>query len=133
MPDNKIRTDDRELTVSEIQSKIIRLLGRPPVMLDKDLAEIYGTQTKFINRAVKRNSKRFPDDFRFQLTKEEADFLRFQNGTFQWLQDVKYLPWAYTREGANMFSPITIKDTVGQRNHFEITRNFGMLSYQTKQ
>ncbi|MDM8553046.1 ORF6N domain-containing protein [Desulfobacterales bacterium HSG2] len=83
-------------------------------MPDKDLAEIYGTETKCINRAVKRNSKRFPDDFRFQLTKEEVGFLRFQNGTFQWLQGVKYLPWAYTREGDQHLSY--------QNKRFEIRR-----------
>ncbi|QTA93572.1 ORF6N domain-containing protein [Desulfonema magnum] len=94
----------KELTVKEIQSQIISLPGRPPAMLDRDLADIYGTETKRINEAAKRNPDRFPNDFRFQLTRAEMEILRSQNATFQWLQGVKYLPWAYTREGCNMMS-----------------------------
>jgi hypothetical protein len=75
-------------------------------MRDRNLAEIYGTETKFINRVFKRNSKRFPADFCFQLTKEEIDYLRCQSGTFQWLQNVKYSPRAYGREGCNMLSAV---------------------------
>jgi len=54
---------DREITVQEVQSKIIKLPGRPPAMLDKDLAVFYETEVKYVNRAVKRNPKRFPSDF----------------------------------------------------------------------
>jgi len=116
MSDNEIRTDGRELTVSEIQARIIRLPGRPPVMLDRDLAEIYGVETKKLNQAVKRNPRRFPDDFCFRLTKDEVNFVRSQNETFQWLQDVRYLPWAYSREGANMFSAVLHTDFAVDRS-----------------
>jgi len=98
---------NKEITVQEIQSKIIKLPGRPPAMLDRDLAEIYGTASKRVNEAAKRNPRRFPHDFRFQLTKEETETLRSQNATFQWLQGVKYLPWGYAREGCNMMSAWT--------------------------
>lgn len=116
MSDNDIRTDGRELTVSEIQARIIRLPGRSPAMLDRDLAEIYGTTTKKLNQAAKRNPRRFPDDFCFQLTKDEVNFLRSQIVTFQWLQDVRYLPWAYSREGANMLSAVLYTDFAVDRS-----------------
>ncbi|GBC62910.1 hypothetical protein DENIS_3894 [Desulfonema ishimotonii] len=66
---------NKELTVQEIRSEIINLPGRPPVMPDRDLAEIYETKTKQVNEAAKRNPDRFPDDFRFQLTKEDVETL----------------------------------------------------------
>lgn len=62
-----------------IQSKIYEVRGQK-VMLDKDLAELYQVTTGNLNKAVKRNIKRFPPDFMFQLTDEEWEALRFQNG-----------------------------------------------------
>lgn len=59
----------------------IHLIRGQKVMLDSDLAELYGVETKNLNKAVGRNSDRFPDDFMFQLSAEEADVLRFQTGT----------------------------------------------------
>jgi len=117
-------------TVQEIQSQIIRLPGRPPVMFDRDLAEIYGTKTKRINEAVKRNSSRFPIDFRFQLTREEVESLRSQSATFQWLQDVKYLPYVYTREGANMLSAVLHTDIAIERSVF-IMRAFSAMERES--
>ncbi len=63
--------------IRSIQSRIYELRGER-VMLDRDLAYLYETETKFINLAVKRNIKRFPSDFMFQLTKEEYELLRLQ-------------------------------------------------------
>ncbi len=116
----------KELTVKEIQSQIISLHGRPPAMSDRDLAEIYETDTRSLNQAVKRNAKRFPDDFRFQLTKEEADNLRSQSVIFKWLQDVKYMPYAYTREGANMLSAVLHTDIAVSRS-VQIMRAFSAM------
>lgn len=66
-----------------IESKILFTRGKK-VMLDKDLAVLYGVETKMLNRAVKRNIERFPDDFMFQLSKEEyAELLRYQFGTLK--------------------------------------------------
>lgn len=87
-------------------------------MLDRDLAVIYETDTRSLNQAAKRNARRFPDDFRFQLTKEETDILRSQSVIFQWLQAVKYLPYAYTREGANMLSSVLHTDIAVDRSVF---------------
>ena len=66
--------------IQSIQNRIFEIRGER-VMLDKDLASLYGTETKALNLAVKRNIKRFPKDFMFQLTKEEFESLRFQSET----------------------------------------------------
>ena len=63
-----------------IQSKIYEIRGQR-VMLDFDLAEMYGTETKYLKRSVKNNIKRFPSDFMFELTKEEFEDLRCKNST----------------------------------------------------
>ena len=68
--------------IQSIQNRIYEIRGER-VMLDKDLAALYGVETKALNLAVKRNSKRFPPDFMFQLTKEEFERLRFQMETLE--------------------------------------------------
>lgn len=73
--------------------------------MDADLAVVYGTETKYIKRAVKRNPDRFPNDFIFELTKEEADNLRFQIGTSSW-GGSRYLPYAFTEHGAVMLASV---------------------------
>ena len=72
--------DKNSITPVLIESKIFLIRGKQ-VMLDRDLAELYGVETKVINQAVKRNIERFPEEFRFQLTAEEFDFLRSQIAT----------------------------------------------------
>src|SRR3989338_196178 len=67
------------LPMEVIERKILLIRGQK-VMLDSDLAELYGVETSNLNKAVKRNIDRFPEDFMLQLTKEEADSLRFQIG-----------------------------------------------------
>lgn len=66
--------------VDQIQNMIYEIRGQR-VMLDNDLATLYGVETKYLNKQVKRNMERFPDDFMFQLTAEEYESLRFQFGT----------------------------------------------------
>lgn len=87
-----------------IESRILLIRGRK-VMLDKDLAILYGVETKALNRAVKRNIERFPDDFMFQLTKEEFENLRFHFGTSNW-GGQRYLPNAFTENGVAMLSSV---------------------------
>ena len=70
--------------LNEIISNKIFLVRKVKVMLDKDLAELYGVSTGNLNKAVKRNIKRFPDDFMFQLTEEEFEILKFQIGISSW-------------------------------------------------
>jgi hypothetical protein len=79
------------------------------VMLDSDLAELYGVETKNLNKAVSRNIKRFPIDFRFQLTKEEFENLKFQFGTSSW-GGTRKLPYAFTEQGLAMLSGILKSD-----------------------
>ena len=90
-----------------IQSKIYDVRG-VKVMLDKDLAELYQVTTGNLNKAVKRNSCRFPSDFMFQLTKEEWDSLRFQFGILETGRGkyTKYLPHAFTEQGLAMLSGV---------------------------
>ena len=92
----------------KIENMIYEIRGKQ-VMLDSDLAKLYQCKngTKDINKAVKRNIERFPEDFYFQLTKEEySNFLRFQNGTLELEQGKysKYLPYAFTEQGVATMS-----------------------------
>ena len=90
-----------------IEQLIVNVRGRQ-VMLDRDLASLYGVETKVLNQAVKRNIERFPDDFRFQLTKDEC--LRSQIVTF------KYLPYAFTENGIAMLSSVLRSQTAIEMN-----------------
>ena len=87
-----------------IMSKIYLIRGIK-VMLDKDLAELYGVSTGNFNKAVNRNIKRFPDDFMFRLTKKEFDNLIFQIGTSSW-GGTRKLPNAFTEQGVAMLSSV---------------------------
>ncbi len=88
----------------QIQNLIYEVRGFK-VMLDSDLANLYEVETKSLNRSVKRNIERFPSHFMFQLTKEEWDNLRYQNGTFR--KDIrKYLPYVFTEQGVAMLSSV---------------------------
>ncbi|WP_181071040.1 ORF6N domain-containing protein [Candidatus Manganitrophus noduliformans] len=88
-----------------IEQKIYFIRGHK-VMLDGDLAKLYGVPTKRLNEQVRRNIKRFPPDFMFQLTADEAKFLRSQNATLKKGrgQHLKYLPYAFTEQGVAMLS-----------------------------
>jgi len=110
--------------IQSIQNRIYEIRGER-VMLDRDLAILYEVETKALNLAVKRNIKRFPSDFMFQLTKEEFEGLRFQietsknndslrlqNETLKKSrgQHSKYLPYAFTEHGVAMISGILNSD-----------------------
>jgi len=83
----------------------IYIIRNKKVMLDKDLAVLYGVQTKVFNQAVKRNTKRFPEDFMFQLTKEEFKNLRSQIVTSSW-GGTRYEPLVFTEQGVAMLASI---------------------------
>ena len=97
-----------------IINKIYFIRGQK-VMLDKDLAELYNVTTGNLNKAVKRNEKRFPDDFMFQLTEEEFKGLIFQNGTSSW-GGTRKLPFAFTEQGVAMLSGVLSSDTAIEVN-----------------
>jgi len=88
-----------------ILSKIYRIRGQK-VMLDSDLGELYGLQTKVLKQAVRRNIDRFPEDFMFELTVEENDPLRSQIVTLKRGEHSKYLPYVFTEQGVAMLSSI---------------------------
>jgi len=75
-------------------------------MLDADLAELYEVETKILNRAVRRNRSRFPEDFMFQLTSEESENLRCQFGTSSLWGGRRYQPLAFTEQGVAMLSSV---------------------------
>lgn len=87
-----------------IEKKILMIDGQK-VMLDSDLAELYGVETKTLVRAVKRNSERFPADFMVRLTKVEFDNLKYHFGTSRW-GGRRYLPYAFTENGVAMLSSV---------------------------
>ena len=127
--------NERALNPTAIESLIYEVRGQK-VMLDKDLAKMYGVETKVLNQAVKRNMKRFPEDFMFQLTPEEC--LRSQIVTLNTKQGqhLKYMPHAFTEQGVAMLSSILKSDTaieinirimrtfVAIRNHLYTTQRF---------
>lgn len=91
-----------------IMSKIY-IIRDQKVMLDADLAVLYGVSTGNFNKAVQRNIRRFPDDFMFQLTKQEFDNLIFQSGTSSW-GGTRKLQYAFTEQGVAMLSSVLHSD-----------------------
>ena len=99
------RKSKATIPVETIVDKIANLRGER-VMLDWDLAEMYGVETKLLKRAVRRNIDRFPNDFMFQLTVEEYRSLRRQFGTLKRGAHPKYPPMAFTEQGVAMLSSV---------------------------
>lgn len=159
----KETSTELEITICDIKGidsinieSLIRVIRGQQVILDSDLAMLYGVETKALNQAVKRNSNRFPADFMFQLTKEEASRSRSQIVTlneneissrsqFATLNDeeallksqfvtsksgrgqnIKYLPYAFTRNGIAMLSSVLRSDTAVEVN-IRIMRAFTMI------
>lgn len=109
----------------EIISNKIYLIREKKIMLDKDLALLYGVTTGNLNKAVKRNLKRFPEDFMFQLTKPEFENLIFQSGISSW-GGTRSLPYAFTEQGVAMLSGVLNSDRAIQVN-IQIMRIFTKL------
>ena len=103
--------------IDTIKSSIYEVRGQR-VMLDSDLAELYEVEVSQLKRQVRRNIDRFPEDFMFELTREEYDSLRCQNGTIKSGrgQHSKYLPFAFTEEGVAMLSGMLKSKTAVQVN-----------------
>ena len=108
-----------------IERSIILLRGHK-VMLDRDLAELYGVEVKQLKRQVKRNQDRFPADFMFELSREEYNALRSQFGTFKRGEHSKYLPYAFTEQGVSMLSSV-LRSTRAVQVNIEIMRAFVRL------
>jgi hypothetical protein len=110
--------------VKPIEARIL-LLGGERVMLDADLAELYGVATKVLIQAVKRNAERFPEDFMFQLTRDEFANLRSQSVTSSW-GGRRYPPYAFTEHGVAMLSSV-LNSAKAIRVNVEIMRAFVRL------
>lgn len=113
------------MDIQVIQNKIYELRGQR-IMLDRDLAELYGVTTGNLNKAVKRNMERFPDRFMFRLTPDE--FLRFQNGIPSW-GGTRTLPYAFTEQGVAMLSavlrsPTAVQVSISIMDAFVAMRNY---------
>jgi hypothetical protein len=134
-------TADGMLPRESIERYIFFLRGQK-VMLDQDLAELYGVETKILNKAVKRNLERFPEDFMFRLTPKEWDILRFQVGTSNAQQQKilrsqnvtskkehggrRYAPYVFTEQGVAMLSSV-LRSKRAVAVNIEIIRTFVSL------
>lgn len=118
--------------LARIRSLIYEVRG-VKIMLDKDLAELYHVTTGNLNKAVKRNIRRFPSDFMFQLTKDEWDSLRFQFGIIENGRGkyTKYLPYAFTEQGLAMLSGV-LKSDIAIDVNISIMRAFVELRHLTQ-
>lgn len=93
------------VTVEAVEQKIF-LIRNCRVMVDRDIAELYGVETKYLNRQVKRNKERFPEEFMFQLTKEEKEELVTNWHRFTSLKHSSTAPFAFTEHGIAMLSAV---------------------------
>jgi phage regulator Rha-like protein len=107
--------------VERIANKIY-VIREKKVMLDRDLAELYGVETKRLKEQVRRNIERFPEDFMFELTKEELKNLRSQFATSSW-GGARYSPMAFTEHGVLMLSSVLKSERAVQVN-IQIMRTF---------
>ncbi len=117
MANNRASENQQELIVSldSIENHIF-IIRNQKVMLDEDLAIVYGVTTKRLNEQVKRNIRRFPQDFIFQVTQEELDSMRSQIATAS-KRNIRYLPYVFTEHGAVMVatilnSPIAVEASI---------------------
>ena len=111
---------------SAIRSKIYLIRGQQ-VMLDSDLADLYGYEVKAMNQQVKRNINRFPEDFMFQLTQDELKILKSQIVTSSW-GGVRKLPYAFTEQGIYMLATV-LKGEVAERQSIYIMRVFREMKH----
>ena len=103
--------DNEIITTENIRAKIYEIRGQK-VMLDRDLAALYGVETRHINEQVKRNITRFPSDFMFQLTKEELNIWKSQNATSKsTIMGLRKSPYVFTELGVAMLSSVLNSET----------------------
>ena len=112
---------ETNLPQETVMSKIYEIRGEK-VMLDRDLAVLYGVETKQLKRQVRRNSERFPEDFMFELTKREFEDLRRQFGTSNWGGN-RYTPFVFTEQGVAMLSSV-LNSPTAIRVNIQIIRVF---------
>ena len=113
--DSVAKSGNLQLPVENKVESLIRVIRGQQVMLDRDLAELYGVETRRLNEQVKRNIERFPEDFMFQLTQNEFDNLKSQFATSSW-GGVRKLPYAFTEQGVAMLSGVLKSSTAVEAN-----------------
>ena len=117
---------DELMVQSEISGRIYTIRAEQ-VMLDRDLAELYQVETRVLNQAVRRNIKRFPDDFMFQLSKEEFENLKSQFVTSSSGHGgIRKMPYAFTEQGVYMLATV-LKSDVATEVNIAIMRTFTKL------
>ena len=114
--------DENALEKMRIEALIYEIRGQR-VILDYQLAVLYGVETKNLKRAVKANIGRFPSDFMFELTKEEFEVLRCRNFTSKNRGGTRYMPYAFTQEGVAMLSGL-LRSEVAVKANIHIMRAF---------
>ena len=122
------RSSEQSPLLAERITDAIILVRGEKVMLDADLAALYGVETKALVRAVKRNASRFPGDFMFQLTSAEFDALRYQSGTSRSWGGRRFAPYAFTEHGVAMLSSVLRSERAVQVN-IEVVRAFVRLRF----
>ncbi len=100
------KKDTSFVVPDEIIMQKIYFIRNQKVMLDSDLAELYGVETRRLKEQVKRNKERFPERYMFELTQKEAEASRSQNATLKRGENLKYLPYAFTEHGVMMLSNV---------------------------
>ena len=113
--DSVAKSGNQQLPVENNVESLIRVIRGQQVMLDRDLAELYGVETRGLNEQVKRNIERFPEDFMFQLTSNEFDNLKSQIAISSW-GGVRKLPYAFTEQGVAMLSGVLKSSTAVEAN-----------------
>ena len=125
------KSEQLDVTICDTQSinieHLIYTIRGVQVMLDRDIALLYSVETGQLNRQVKRNIDRFPSDFMFQLSKEEQEILKCQNGISSWGGD-RYLPYAFTENGIAMLSSVLRSPTAIEAN-IRIMRAFTSMRH----
>ena len=126
--ESELVTNSDQLVFADKIESLIKVIRGQQVMLDRDLATLYGVEVKRLNEQVKRNIKRFPKDFMFQLTKEEC--LRSQIATLNEGrgQHLKYMPYVFTENGVAMLSSVLRSDTAIEVN-IRIMRAFTSMRH----
>ena len=97
--------NDKVVITTPVESRIMSIRGKQ-IMIDRDLAELYGVETRVLNQAVKRNMESFPERFRFQLTKEEMNELVTNCDRFNSLKHSTVRSYAFTEQGVAMLSTV---------------------------
>lgn len=113
--DSVAKSGNQQLPVENNVESLIRVIRGQQVMLDRDLAELYGVETRRLNEQVKRNIERFPEDFMFQLTSNEFDNLKSQIAISSW-GGVRKLPYAFTEQEVAMLSGVLKSSTAVEAN-----------------